>query len=852
MLYALFMGVGNIVTEQIIWKQEKKNSGGLQLQCLLRGILAGVAYLLFAQGVMSLMGHMFGFHAVNGSRKYSVILVLSTFTIGLWNEKMSHVEKKKLQLLGNGVFYAGLSLLIYIAYKGLGEGLKEGLYAFGNTYMARWEAHSSKFVPMNTGSVSVMREVAEILILIIMPLLQIPGCMARKNKLTLGLPITIICAGLWVVYSPQWKDLVFVCISGGLFFYLDSCDKMESKSLLGLGAVCMLFISIPGLFQEKAMEWVVEWNGDWFYFQENLEEQIRNGNLLRGLSQSDLVDNHTPRFKNEEVIQLTMSGNPQKNIYLRGYHCKDYKKGIWEKPDRAFQKACKEHGLQEEAASKQLLAILHKSEDLLQNESLLFEVSYTGIRDKYTYFPYGAGWEEESDEYRFSEDSVIGKARSCKEAKVLSWKELRYPDEKLIADNFLLDSVFLPESAFGSLASGYNPEGLSGEDGKLCDWYKDFVYENYLQVPDHMKNVKNLAEKMKGSTEFQGALRELKDEQGSVNMRNGARLDAAYLVAAWLKNYGSYSRELDNLPKGGDAVEYFLGTSGKGYCTHFASAGTLLLRELGIPARYVVGYVVKPGKVSYKEGNYQASVLDSDGHAWTEVYLENYGWVPVEMTPGYQNIQNLIHQNVTFIPGEDMKPPVDNPPEEEIPSAEENVENNPTLSEEEEYQGEKNESGESQGGKASQKGENSASGTGSGTQEPVNKGSKVWVGVLIVCLLGTTVFVWYRYRIYSRARRARRLSGYLRRKDNKRAVVWIHNSICRKLMKKEHKYRGIRDKELLVALKKEFPEVGEPDWDTYFQVVRRAVYSQMLITTAEVTKCYDVYESIHRGGSDQK
>ena len=33
-------------------------------------------------------------------------------------------------------------------------------------------------------------------------------------------------------------------------------------------------------------------------------------------------------------------------------------------------------------------------------------------------------------------------------------------------------------------------------------------------------------------------------------------------------------------------------------------------------------------------GNYTAEVLDNQAHAWTEIYIDSVGWVPVEMTPG--------------------------------------------------------------------------------------------------------------------------------------------------------------------------------------------------------------------------
>ena len=61
---------------------------------------------------------------------------------------------------------------------------------------------------------------------------------------------------------------------------------------------------------------------------------------------------------------------------------------------------------------------------------------------------------------------------------------------------------------------------------------------------------------------------------------------------------------------------------------HFASAGTLLLRALGVPARYVSGYIadVTAGET--------VDVPDQNAHAWVEIYLRGYGWYPVEMTPG--------------------------------------------------------------------------------------------------------------------------------------------------------------------------------------------------------------------------
>lgn len=92
------------------------------------------------------------------------------------------------------------------------------------------------------------------------------------------------------------------------------------------------------------------------------------------------------------------------------------------------------------------------------------------------------------------------------------------------------------------------------------------------------------------------------------------------------------------VPEGRDPVDYFLNTNQKGFCMHFATAGTLILRYNGIPARYTEGYVVEPSLFEPSEnGGYEAQVTANMAHAWSEVYINDVGWVVAEMTPGYSS-----------------------------------------------------------------------------------------------------------------------------------------------------------------------------------------------------------------------
>ncbi len=79
---------------------------------------------------------------------------------------------------------------------------------------------------------------------------------------------------------------------------------------------------------------------------------------------------------------------------------------------------------------------------------------------------------------------------------------------------------------------------------------------------------------------------------------------------------------------GADAVDDFLFETRRGFCEHYASAFAVLMRAAGIPARVVLGY--QGGELN-PLGNHLV-VRQSDAHAWTEVWLEDRGWVRVDPT----------------------------------------------------------------------------------------------------------------------------------------------------------------------------------------------------------------------------
>jgi hypothetical protein len=125
------------------------------------------------------------------------------------------------------------------------------------------------------------------------------------------------------------------------------------------------------------------------------------------------------------------------------------------------------------------------------------------------------------------------------------------------------------------------------------------------------------------------------------------------MVDTYFQDNIPYTLKPGATPKDEDFINYFLTRNRKGYCAHFASAATLIFRQMGIPARYVEGYAISYEAALASDLNeekrysdyywgYSAigesavldvEVTDAMAHAWVEIYVEGFGWKVVDVTP---------------------------------------------------------------------------------------------------------------------------------------------------------------------------------------------------------------------------
>ena len=212
--------------------------------------------------------------------------------------------------------------------------------------------------------------------------------------------------------------------------------------------------------------------------------------------------------------------------------------------------------------------------------------------------------------------------------EVFSVGGILYPEEDDVPPATMEDAQTLLTDVF--FMGGIPPDGVLQPQENPDDAYFSYIQNEYTQLPDGLRET--LLSWWNGLYSGEGLSAELQPfYEASGDIPPHYWETAAKLVAKEISSAGVYTTNPGPQPLNRDFVEYFLTEGKQGYCIHYASAATAMLRALGIPARYVEGYVV--GKDSFGADGW-ASVSANQAHSWTEIWMPGIGWIPVESTPG--------------------------------------------------------------------------------------------------------------------------------------------------------------------------------------------------------------------------
>jgi transglutaminase-like putative cysteine protease len=158
---------------------------------------------------------------------------------------------------------------------------------------------------------------------------------------------------------------------------------------------------------------------------------------------------------------------------------------------------------------------------------------------------------------------------------------------------------------------GFVPDYSADELRATADEaYPNWVLNEDLQLPDIPQSIRDKAAAFAG---------------GATNP-----YDIAINIEKALRENYTIDYNVPETPPGRDTLEYFLNDLHRGYFDYHASAMTVMLRSLGIPARMAVGFAVDSNDLN---GDGAYVVKDQNSYAWPEVYFPGKGWVAFNPTP---------------------------------------------------------------------------------------------------------------------------------------------------------------------------------------------------------------------------
>lgn len=172
----------------------------------------------------------------------------------------------------------------------------------------------------------------------------------------------------------------------------------------------------------------------------------------------------------------------------------------------------------------------------------------------------------------------------------------------------------------------FSTDQLRQADGAI--WGE--IAATYLQLPDQLPDrVIELAE-------------EIVADQST-------RYDQAVAIESYF-DQGDFTYQTSGIPvpdETEDYVDQFLFETQAGYCDNFSTSMVVMLRAVGIPARWVKGFTSGEQIEDLStddEELYRYEITNGNAHSWVEAYFPEYGWVPFEPTIGFSGNDMLYEE----------------------------------------------------------------------------------------------------------------------------------------------------------------------------------------------------------------
>lgn len=450
----------------------------------------------------------------------------------------------------------------------------------------------------------------------------------RVSKSRIGtIFVSLIPGVLLLIWQKEAVLFPVLLIYAGLLCLAAFRKKEKGLAQLQTGAMLLVLfaaVTAAGFFMFSGKESNLSADSLLAQNVQNFAEQIRYGKKtvdslpegqFRGLGNLKLID--------EAALKVTME-HPD-SVYLRGFVGSIYTEDGWQEQnaDKIYDKKDLFYWLHRENFSGLTqLSDVYQLEHPQDDDTGSMTVTAIGASRKYTYVPYELDTLPDTLEHvrSFGDDRLI--LEGFQPSKTLS---------------FSVHSNLVKQ--YPQIASAYyqDQDTEAFTEYKKCEnSYNAWVYEQYLQIPDDLKRMleKVLAADSDEKTGENGTPH-LSYEEANTRITGYLNENITYTEEINPENTDTAGENQKTDAKTGDFVTDFLMTEKKGYSVHYASAAVLMYRSLGIPARYVEGYLITPEMAENAQDDGTIYVTGKEAHAWVEIYQDGIGWIPMEVTPPY-------------------------------------------------------------------------------------------------------------------------------------------------------------------------------------------------------------------------
>lgn len=565
-----------------------------------------------------------------------IMLLAAILFYGLFTVLETFPKGKLYGLLGITAFYA----VLVFRFRSV---LKKGIVTIANSFLKEFMNYTGSnlalFPYKDTESVSVMFCTTFVLILTGVYLIAvISAFFYRKRRasvflaLTLPLVLVPLFAGRMGYFSNLFTYLVIlVAVVGTRHLRTDATDRRMRQKLsfilvlAGLVAGVLSYLIMPPAKYER--------NGTNIMEMRNTVVALSSWTMddifawVKSNFNEDAMDYGTIGDKNEVVYSgetlLKISGDvyTEKGIYLKGYVGDLYADNHWSSlsGDPSYEQDLK--ALEDSAVTLENWHVQLRNE-LGENETS----GVSGLWDQWVLrirnvaFGYGNYLVPylPTDSFEYGENGRVKIARPG-----IDYTIQYYPIYPIVQRRDVLHGDI-------TLANHVFWESNEAERKRL----EEFATKYYLQVPESLQGV---------CDDFAAYLKQ--SGLTPQKLKNSSSMQSRIIraVKQYIMEDTEYTLAPGKTPAGRDTVEYFLTEGKKGYCVYYATAAAILLRSVGIPARYVEGMYVPKEELAKGVGDgSEVSVPDRCAHAWVEVYQNQYGFVPVEVTPGHGEFSEEI------------------------------------------------------------------------------------------------------------------------------------------------------------------------------------------------------------------